>query len=61
MVAGSYSGRNPKDLHHFVAQVADDLDGNPPGGGFGEGAGEWFKVAQASSLISALSVVLRDW
>ena len=40
MVAGSYSGRNPKDLHHFVAQMVDDLDSNPPGCGFGEGAGD---------------------
>jgi hypothetical protein len=30
---------HPKNLHHLVAQVVDDFDGNSAGLGFGEGAG----------------------
>ena len=29
---------NPEHLHHFVAQVVDDLGGDAPGGGFRKGA-----------------------
>ena len=30
---------DPEHLHHFVAQVVDDLDGDAAGSGFREGAG----------------------
>jgi len=31
--------RDPENLHHFVAEVVDDFDGDSPVGWFLEGAG----------------------
>lgn len=48
-----------EDLHHFVAQVDDDLDGDATGLGLSKGREvSLFSVAYASALISALSVLL---
>ena len=57
-VGQSITSHDAKYLHHLVAEVVDDLHGDPAALGRGNGREtSLFRVAQTSRSISALSVV----